>query len=278
MNVIFISFAVALLLALGLVFSLGGLSLLSGVMDFLFGKPSLSFLKSKHKEGFCFGLKFNNEKEPARFDQVQIRLFNPFGSPTQVDITRDFDSQNNSFAKDLDIGPSIKKLVAAQGVNDALVTVTVSSSKDGISYPFNIKANKFLSQLENAEQTADDFNDKNKTVKAKPLFHTPPRTFIADPLPKSNKQLKIASNPEFAGEFAGEGAAGGEAKENFGVAKVWIEDGCIVCDACETAYPEVFEVKDDGAVVLSGHPMDNGLLVEEAADACPVEIIKFDKA
>lgn len=278
MNVIFISFSVALLLALGLVFSLGGLSLLSGVMDFLFGKPRISLLKSKHENGFSFGFKFNNEKEPARFDSIQVRLFNPFGSPTQVDLTRDFGVQDSSFAQDLDLGIGFKKLLGAQGVNDALVTVTVSSSKDGISYPFNIKANKFLTQLEHAEQTAQDFNEKNKVIKAKPLFHNPPRTFIADPLPKSKKQLKIASNPEFAAEFAGGAAAAGEALENFAVAKVWIEDGCIVCDACETAYADVFEVKDSGAIVRAGHPMDNGLLIQEAADACPVEIIKFKKS
>ncbi|ATH09516.1 hypothetical protein BIY24_08700 [Halobacteriovorax marinus] len=57
-----------------------------------------------------------------------------------------------------------------------------------------------------------------------------------------------------------------------------MEPGCIVCDACEAIYPEVFEVTDDTCIIRPGAPLDNGVLVEEAAEACPVEVIKFTKA
>ena len=80
------------------------------------------------------------------------------------------------------------------------------------------------------------------------------------------------------------------------VTTVWIEEGCIVCNACETTCPEVFkvteescvilgEVREDGATdenessksLLSG---DNGEeledQIEEAAEGCPVEVIKFE--
>ena len=33
------------------------------------------------------------------------------------------------------------------------------------------------------------------------------------------------------------------------VTKVWIEEGCIVCNACETASPEVFLVTEDSCVI-----------------------------
>ncbi len=100
----------------------------------------------------------------------------------------------------------------------------------------------------------------------------------------ASKALKLATNPEFAGEFAGAagtGAAGGAAAAavpDFAVSKVWIEPGCIVCDACETIYPEVFQVNADTCVIKPNYPKDHGLKVQEAAEACPVEVIKFAKA
>ena len=105
------------------------------------------------------------------------------------------------------------------------------------------------------------------------------RTFVADPLPENAAmKLKIASNPEFAGDFsAASGAAEGEAVENFDVKKVWIEPGCIVCDACETIFPEVFEVQDATCVIRPGAPLTDGVRIQEAAEACPVEVIKFDR-
>ena len=81
------------------------------------------------------------------------------------------------------------------------------------------------------------------------------------------------------------------------ITKVWIEDGCIVCNACETACPEVFrvtedtchiraEVRNDGAEdtnleAKGGLKAETGGDLEdqiiEAAEGCPVEVIKFEK-
>jgi flavodoxin/ferredoxin len=79
------------------------------------------------------------------------------------------------------------------------------------------------------------------------------------------------------------------------IAKVWIEEDCITCDACEDILPEVFAVIDDSSLIKSDVREDGVLdrntgfsaikaefrieyseLIEEAADACPVEIIKFE--
>ena len=79
------------------------------------------------------------------------------------------------------------------------------------------------------------------------------------------------------------------------VAKVWIDEDCITCDACQDICPEVFEVTDDSSMILaavrtdgvfdrnvSGSPLVGGLGVElgdiiiEAAEACPVEVIKYE--
>ena len=81
------------------------------------------------------------------------------------------------------------------------------------------------------------------------------------------------------------------------ITKVWIEEGCIVCDACETACPEVFHVTEDTCTIL-GEVREDGISdenrdaknplkgdtgeeledqIEEAADGCPVEVIKFEQ-
>lgn len=273
-----LSFGVAALMAVGLVVGIGVLSLTSGGLHFLFARPGYEILKSKHgSNGFAFGFRWNSSREPIRFDVVRLRMFNPFGSPTQVDITKNFDVAESTFARDFDCGTSLEEMVKAKGFDDSLVELELNSSKDGVSQYFRMKGHKLKKQLDAATQTADQYNEENALNYKKPVYHTAQRSFIADPLPPSGKSLKIASNPEFAGEFAA-GADAGAAVENFALSKVWIEDGCIVCDACETISPEVFEVKDGGCIVRAGAPLENGLNIQEAAEACPVEIIKFNKA
>ena len=79
------------------------------------------------------------------------------------------------------------------------------------------------------------------------------------------------------------------------VAKVWIDEDCITCDACQDICPEVFEVTDDSSMILAavrtdgtfdrnagGSPLvgslgtDLGDVIIEAAEACPVEVIKYE--
>ncbi len=82
------------------------------------------------------------------------------------------------------------------------------------------------------------------------------------------------------------------------VTRVWIEEGCIVCNACETTCPEVFNVTEDSCHIRSEvrvdgkqdtnlearNPLKDAIgseladQIEEAAEGCPVEVIKFEKA
>ena len=82
------------------------------------------------------------------------------------------------------------------------------------------------------------------------------------------------------------------------IKRVWIEEGCIVCNACETTCPEVFNVTEDSCNIRSEVRVDGQQTtnlteradlkdaigadlaeqIEEAAEGCPVEVIKFDKA
>jgi ferredoxin len=82
------------------------------------------------------------------------------------------------------------------------------------------------------------------------------------------------------------------------ITKVWIEEGCIVCNACEAECPDVFHVTDsscnvNGSVREDGQDTENRdemsplsgsfgvdleASIEAAAAGCPVEVIKFEKA
>jgi len=63
------------------------------------------------------------------------------------------------------------------------------------------------------------------------------------------------------------------------VVKVWIDEGCIVCDACENICPEVFHVEDDTCVIVDGvNPSEWGDDIIEAAEDCPVDVIMYEVA
>jgi ferredoxin len=278
-----IAAAIAVILAIGLVVTVGVASLLSGAFHFLFARPSLVFLLPKNREtGFAFGLKWNSAREPAKFDKVKLRLFNPFGNPTQVEVSREFPAQGSSFGTEVEMGEAMTKFWQSQGFDRALVQIEISSLRDGLTQQFEMRGAKFKEKFHAASITVDQFQSKNKIEKTKPLYNTVERSFIADPLPQTNKVLKLATNPVFADSFAapaaGAAKAQGDADNNFAVSKVWIDPGCIVCDACEAIYPQVFEVQSDTCVIRPDAPLTNGLLIQDAAEACPVEVIKFTKA
>jgi len=65
------------------------------------------------------------------------------------------------------------------------------------------------------------------------------------------------------------------------VIKVWIAPGCIVCDACETDCPEVFEVQEETCVIrpeAEAADFTKSLTptIKVAAEGCPVDVIKFE--
>lgn len=60
------------------------------------------------------------------------------------------------------------------------------------------------------------------------------------------------------------------------ITKVWIEEDCTSCGLCESECPEVFEM-DDIAVVKEGVDFSQYEdEIKDAAEGCPVEVIKFE--
>lgn len=282
-----IAMGVAIFAVVNLVIGLAAISLLFGTFETLFGKPRLTVLRPlKGGNHFAFGFKWNSAKEPAAIDTVKIRLFNPFGTPTQAEVSFRLEKRKSSFAAEVDMGPGLPTLLGARGIEKAMVQVELSSTVDGVAFQFDMQGPKFKDLVLRSNETVEAFVSKNKldqTKESRPPIEIPTRSFIADTVPGKGAQLKIATNPLYAGEFAGAAAGGvaapaGEPIPNFFITKVWIEPGCIVCNACEDIYPEVFDVQADTCLIRPNAPLDNGLKILESAEACPVEVIKFTRA
>lgn len=165
-----VALIIASLITVGLIVQLGVISLLIGAFYFLFGKKRFEILNSKlGPSGFAFGFSWNSAREPAKINKIQIRLFNPFGSPTQVEVTKEFDVKTDDFAIDLDLGPSYTTLLSAEGFDKARVEVTLFS-RDSVSHHFEMKAFDFKSKLEDAKMTTDQWIEEISQEKVKNIF------------------------------------------------------------------------------------------------------------
>jgi ferredoxin len=61
------------------------------------------------------------------------------------------------------------------------------------------------------------------------------------------------------------------------ITRVWIEPGCIICNACEETCPEVFEVTETDCIVKPGADLSLAMRIKHAAEECPVLVIKFEE-
>jgi ferredoxin len=61
------------------------------------------------------------------------------------------------------------------------------------------------------------------------------------------------------------------------IKKVWIEEGCTACGLCEDICPEVFKLQDEATIVEGVSFSDYEEKIKEAAESCPVEVIKYSE-
>lgn len=61
------------------------------------------------------------------------------------------------------------------------------------------------------------------------------------------------------------------------ISKVWIEEGCTSCGLCEGICSDVFEMPDEAMVIPGADFEANETGIIEAAESCPVEVIKYSE-
>lgn len=61
------------------------------------------------------------------------------------------------------------------------------------------------------------------------------------------------------------------------IKKVWIDEGCTSCGLCEDICPEVFKVDDEATVLEDAIFFGYDARIKEAAESCPVKIIKYSE-
>lgn len=61
------------------------------------------------------------------------------------------------------------------------------------------------------------------------------------------------------------------------IKKVRIEEGCSSCGLCEEICPEVFKLEDVAIVIEGVNLSDYEDKIKEAAESCPVEVIKYSE-
>ena len=59
------------------------------------------------------------------------------------------------------------------------------------------------------------------------------------------------------------------------ITKVWIDENCTSCGLCSDICPEVFVMKDLATVVQDIQYSDYEEKIKEAAESCPVEVIRY---
>jgi ferredoxin len=63
-----------------------------------------------------------------------------------------------------------------------------------------------------------------------------------------------------------------------GLTKVWVEDGCILCNLCPEVAPEVFVLEDEHCWARPDADLDeNEEEIRQAVIDCPVGVIHFEE-
>ena len=156
---------------MGLVGVVGLLSLLSGAFVFLFVKPGFKFLKSETEDGFAFAFEGNpSDDGPIKFDNLTIRLFNPFGNPTQKEISKDFPPAEGSFARDIPLNPGLTEIINAKGFNKATISFKITGKRSSVSHYFEMKGSQMKKMLKKAKHTVKDYEQSAGSFIKTPLY------------------------------------------------------------------------------------------------------------
>jgi len=270
-----------LLSALVVVVLLGGPITLYAVVVILnnaWGALKVKFLKSPENP-LSILVAWDNESFDIKITRLKFDFLElvPGGRSLSHSFTFDDDSaKKKSFVLALKLAPEELQMLTDEGLNAqprafqrASVTVEVETLS-GETRRFKISKPKLVKSL--SEAVALDKDIEVITDKNPDAWSVQTRVF-----PWKKKEEEAEESPKAGGAPKAHAAPGPRAPVDFAVTKVWIEPGCIVCDACEAEAPLVFWVTGDTCIVRENAPLDDAAAIKAAAEGCPVDVIKYTK-
>ena len=221
---------------------------------------------------------WDNESYEIKVTRIKLDFIElvPGGRALSHSFTfEDSSAKNKSFVLALKLSEDEIKILTDEGLSThprALKQSTISvevETLNGETRRFKIPKAKFIKSLSDTIEI--DSETEIVTDKNPDSWSVQTRVF---PWKKDEEEVEA---PKAGAVKAAGGAPATRAPVDFVVTKVWIEPGCIVCDACEAEAPLVFWVKDDTCIVRENAPLDDAAAIKAAAEGCPVDVIKFTK-
>lgn len=137
----------------------------------------------------------------------------------------------------------------------------------------------YTRDIQKIDWTLPEWRIKNPNAKPQKTKPKPKPKPVAGAAPAA--AAPAAALPEAEGAASGTPGVAAELGATGTVAKVWIIEGCIVCDACEDITPDVFNVTETTCLIREESKDKWGDLsdsIVESAQACPVNVIKYELA
>lgn len=267
-----------LLSVLVAIIMLGGpltLYLVIKILNHRWGGLRVQFAKVDSKTGLL--LTWDNESFEIKVARIKLDFIElvPGGRAFSHSFTfEDSEAKRKSFFLELKIDPAeLAALtdagVDARAIKQSSLTVEIETvDYEGRRVKFSKR--KILAQLAKAVAIGKDVEIIADKTPDKWSVQT--RVF---PWKKVVEAAEDGAAPAKKGHAAA--PSGPRAPVDFAVTKVWIEPGCIVCDACEAEAPLVFWVQAETCIVRENAPLDDAAAIKAAAEGCPVDVIKYTK-
>lgn len=222
-------------------------------------------------------IQWDNETYDYKVARVRLEYYELFRGGRSLSTSFTFEdkqAKKRSFVLPLKLIDTELKMLTqyetAQELKRSHITIEVETT-DGRTVRRKISKKRLLSSLNSQAVDAAKLEADMLPAKEADAWSVHSRVF------PWRKVVEVASAaPKAKGPSAG-GSAVAQIFD-FIVTKVWIEPGCIVCDACENEAPDVFQVLADTCIVRDNAPMTNTGSIVAAAEGCPVDVIKYDTA
>lgn len=245
------------------------------ILNSMFGNVKTIFVKnSEGKTGLL--VNWDERSFPYEFVRVKVDFFEmvPGGRSSSFSYTfQDSRAQKKSFFIPFNISAEDLAMFSDNGLggNPKAVkysyTIIELEKKNGNVIRTKVAKKKILEQF-----TKNSNYQLDATVNNLGDIETDNWSVLTRLFPWKD----VVAKAEVKKKKSASGEAGPPVEVDFVVTKVWIEPGCIVCDACENEAPDVFHVTGDTCIVRDNAPLGNAPSIVAAAEGCPVDVIKFD--